>query len=408
MTTGHMALGLVRQRSLGTVVMSACKTTRMISRTHVRTVFSHARMGVDPGMFLASEDDLQPDQSEFKERTRVAFTSSELKDTLIEDIHKFVTLSVTAADLGLAREMLASMASDETSQDSDLFLTFISACSLLGQPAEAIRAWQDPRLSHVVKASLHGESECYMATLVYMNMLLDCGMYDQLVDFFLEHEDHLEGHIKVTLLAVLACYKQGTEQALEQGIQILSNFVVKRPIPREKDRRSRMKDKLVIAVALHAYNLGDYSKAYSILERFGEEERFNSKVQKQQKRWGLLVQSLMMMSLAKGGHIHEAIGVLETFMPRKITMITRDGKIHSKRIVMFVAVETVVIAAKNSDEELLRKVMDIVGEIEKSANVYELTHEEMLFRKMQRKGSDKLPNDSQHHIFHTDNRNLTH
>ena len=89
-----------------------------------------------------------------------------------------------------------------------------------------------------------------------------------------------------------------------------------------------------------------------------------------------------MMILAKSGRVEEAIEILREWKPVKQKKLkSKFGKdvIENKRQIIFAAVETVVAAASKADPEIFREVMEMVGEIEESAEVVEGSMEELLF-----------------------------
>ena len=343
-----------------------------------RTLYSRGRLGIDPSLFLESEASLQPGQAVFKEKIRDAFISSRLKNVFIDDIDKFLALSVTP-DLALAREMISEVVKDDILEiihpvgKDELFLSFNTACHLLGEVEEASTFWKDPTIKDVLGQG--SSAEKLRAVTIYLDLLLKSEEYEELIEFFAVNEEYLITHSTPVFLVLLAHYKQGTRQALTKSVAILSKFSNEY----ESKQKIFVSDKMAPVVALLAYNLQEYAKAFDILQHFAKQKSYGHGPE---KTFTLRSNSLIMMILAKSGRVEEAIEILREWKPVKQKKLkSKFGKdvIENKRQIIFAAVETVVAAASKADPEIFREVMEMVGEIEESAEVVEGSMEELLF-----------------------------
>jgi hypothetical protein len=345
-----------------------------------RNIFSHSRLDIDPSLFASSNDAIGPKQATMKEIIQNNFKTSRLKKVLVDDVDKFLSLSVTTSDLQLAKEMVAGVAADEVlgvlhpAGATELFLNYNRACHLLGRPQEATAAWEDSRIMErfVLKEGV-ACPEAFKSLGIYMDLLLDSGQYDEVVEMFLRHKEALTGSGQgrppgglPVRLVLLALYKQRTEQALTTSVHILDRFVRNSHTQQHNPHRDS-----IGSVACLAFDLGEYAKALAILDRYSELQG--------KAKGTLLLQSMRMMCLAKCDRLDEAVVVLKKeFLPRRDRF---DAVVPGKRMVLYAAVECVV-AAVASDKDLFNDVMRTVEKIEDNSEVIGLAIEEFLFRKI--------------------------
>jgi len=333
-----------------------------------RWIYSAAYLGIDISLF-ARQRTLHPHQEIFKDQVRNNFYKTKLSNILVDDIDKFISLSVSEEDLELSRKLIGAAANDEFLKViepdflKELFSNFIQVCYLQNNPHEAMQAWKDPCLMNdIFELSKFDYSK---PSVIYLNLLLQNGMYEELLATFSADQDNLMIVRKAILLSILACYKLGTKEALTRCVQYLSIHKQMKGVPEYRFLDERM----WLGAALLAFNLEEYAKAHMIIQHYQQVTR-----RKKGKFEGtLVVNSLMMMVLAKSGRLEEAIILMKEICPQK-------NMSNAPRRVCYTAVETVVAAASQASKETFSQVMEIVDDMDDKANVVEDTMEEILFK----------------------------
>lgn len=340
-----------------------------------RRIYSAAVLGIDTTLF-AQQETLHHTQEMFKDQVRNNFYETRLSNILIDDIDKFVSLSVCGDDLELARQLIGEAAGDallrvlEPDLVKEIFSNFNQACHLQNNPHEAMQAWKDPLLKNDLMEISWQTNELYKSSLIFLDLLLENGLYEELLVMFCLHQDHLLQSSRPTLLAILACYKLGTKEALSSSIQYLSTYARNQ---KGKLKLQRVYERMVVATALLAYNLEEYALAYTVLQKFAI-QNFKTKSNNKYGGGSLLVNSLQMMVLARSGRLEEAVTMMkENFLRKNNTNAPR-------RVVCYTAVEAVVAAASKASKQTFAEVMAMVDVIEESADVIEETMEEIVFK----------------------------
>ena len=270
-----------------------------------RQIFSDNQLKIDCSLFVKKEADLHPNQIAFKSKLVENFISSKLNNISVDDIDKFMALSVSSEDLSTACEMIEAFLSDKDldllhpNANIELLNSYTCVSHILRCPKEAMLIWQQSSVRKMVAES--PSKETYQTVVIYLDLLLKHSMYKELLEiyaFFNDCQPDLINQPKAAFLVVLALYKEGTTESLSQSLCLLHKM--------KQHTKARSSQKMIISPALLAYNLGQHSKACAILQRFGKPHSST-----------LLSQSLEMMALAKAGKLEQAIEVLREFLPRK-------------------------------------------------------------------------------------------
>ena len=269
-----------------------------------RQIYSDNQLWIDGSLFVEKEEALHPKQIAFKSKLIENFSSSKLNNIAVDDIDKFMALSVSSEDLSTACEMIEAFLSDKDfdllhpNTNVELLHSYTCVSHILGCPKEAMLIWQQPIVRSMVAGS--PSMETYLMLVIYLDLMLKHGMYKELLEiyaYFNDCQPDLINQPKAALLVVLALYREGTTESLRQSLLLLHKMKLK---------QARMNHRMIIGPALLAYNLGQHSKACAILQRFGNLHAAS-----------LLSQSLEMMALAKAGKLEQAVEVLRAFLPRK-------------------------------------------------------------------------------------------
>ena len=266
-----------------------------------RQIFSDNQLKIDGSLFVEREEALHPNQIAFKSKLMENFISSKLNNISVDDMDKFMALSVSSEDLSIACEMIEAFLSDNDldllhpNANVELLHSYTCVSHMLGYPKEAILIWQRSNVRNMVAES--PSKETYQTVVIYLDLMLKHSMYKELLEiyaYFNDCQPDLINQPKAALLVVLALYKEGTTESLKQSLLLLHKM------------KARSNQKMIISPALLAYNLGQHSKACAILQRFGKPHSST-----------LLSQSLEMMALAKAGKLEQATEVLREFLPRR-------------------------------------------------------------------------------------------
>ena len=270
-----------------------------------RQIFSDNQLRIDGSLFVKKEEALHPNQIAFKSKLIDSLSSSKLNNISVDDIDKFMALSVSSEDLSTAHEMIEAFLSDKDldllhpNANIELLNSYTCVSHILRCPKEAMLIWQQSSVRKMVAES--PSKETYQTVVIYLDLLLKHSMYKELLEiyaFFNDCQPDLINQPKAAFLVVLALYKEGTKESLNQSLCLLHKM--------KQHTKARSSQKMIISPALLAYNLGQHSKACAILQRFGKPHSST-----------LLSQSLEMMALAKAGKLEQAIEVLREFLPRK-------------------------------------------------------------------------------------------
>ena len=270
-----------------------------------RQIFSNNHLRIDASLFVQKEEALHPNQIEFKSRLKQNFDSSKLNNIAVDDIDKFMALSVCSGDLVTAREMIEAFLSDKDFEllhpnvNIELIHSFTCVSHILDFPKEAMLLWQQLHVRKVVANK--PSKETYPTVVMYLDLMLRHNMHKELLEiyaYYNVHQPDLMNRPKAALLAVLALYKEGTPESLEQSLLLLQKV--------KQNPKNRSSQRLITSPALLAFNLGQHSKACAILQRFGKPHSST-----------LLSQSLEMMALARAGKLEQAVEVLREFLPRR-------------------------------------------------------------------------------------------
>ena len=266
-----------------------------------RQIFSDNQLKIDGSLFVEREEALHPNQIAFKSKLMENFISSKLNNISVDDMDKFMALSVSSEDLSIACEMIEAFLSDNDldllhpNANIELLHSYTCVSHILGCPKEAMLIWQRSNVRNMVAES--PSKETYQTVVIYLDLMLKHSMYKELLEiyaYFNDCQPDLINQPKAALLVVLALYKEGTTESLKQSLLLLHKM------------KARSNQKMIISPALLAYNLGQHSKACAILQRFGKPHSST-----------LLSQSLEMMALAKAGKLEQATEVLREFLPRR-------------------------------------------------------------------------------------------
>ena len=266
-----------------------------------RQIFSDNQLKIDGSLFVEKEEALHPNQIAFKSKLMENFISSKLNNISVDDMDKFMALSVSSEDLSIACEMIQAFLRDNDldllhpNANTELLHSYTCVSHILGCPKEALLIWQRPNVRNMVAES--PSKETYQTVVIYLDLMLKHSMYKELLEiyaYFNDCQPDLINQPKAALLVVLALYKEGTTESLKQSLLLLHKM------------KARSNQKMIISPALLAYNLGQHSKACAILQRFGKPHSST-----------LLSQSLEMMALAKAGKLEQATEVLREFLPRR-------------------------------------------------------------------------------------------
>ena len=301
--TGTVLRMMGRQRLLSKAVRSVISP---------RQIFSHSHLKIDVSLYVEKEAALHPNQIAFKSKLKDHFSLSQLNNISVDDIDKFMALSVNSEDLSTACEMIEAYLGDKDlhilhpKADLDLLNSYTCVCHILGNPKEAILLWNQPQVRDVIHKS--SSKQLYLALIIYLDLLQKHGMYNELLEMYRfladQRPELIRQSRKIALLVMLALYKEGTPESLSQSLLLLGQH-----------QKNKGNQKMVISPALIAYNLGQHAKAYSILQHFGTSASSN-----------LLIQSLEMMALSKAGKLDQALEVLREFLPRRPRRRAADGE----------------------------------------------------------------------------------
>ena len=277
-----------------------------------RQIFSDNQLRIDGSLFVKKEEALHPNQIAFKSKLIDSLSSSKLNNISVDDIDKFMALSVSSEDLSTAHEMIEAFLSDKDlnllhpNSNLELLHSFTCVSHILGCPKEAMLVWQQPDVRSMLAGS--PSMETYLTVVIYLDLMLKHSMYKELLEiyaYFNDCQPDLINQPKAALLVVLALYKEGTTESLSQSLLLVHKM--------KQIAKTRMNLRMIIGPALLAYNLGQHSKACSILQRFGNQHATT-----------LLSQSLEMMALAKAGKLEQAVEVLREFLPRRAKRRGKD------------------------------------------------------------------------------------
>ena len=279
-----------------------------------RQIFSDNQLRIDGSLFVEKEEALHPNQIAFKSKLSDNLSSSKLNNISVDDIDKFMALSVSSEDLSMAHEMIEAFLSDKDldllhpNSKLELLHSFTCVSHILGCPKEAMLVWQQPNVRSMVAGS--PSMETYLTVVIYLDLMLKHSMYKELLEiyaFFNDCQPDLINRPKAALLVVLALYKEGTTESLSQSLLLVHKM--------KQIAQTRMNHRMIIGPALLAYNLGQHSKTCAILQRFGNGNPHTA---------SLLSQSLEMMALAKAGKLEQAVEVLREFLPRRAKRRGKD------------------------------------------------------------------------------------
>ena len=277
-----------------------------------RQIFSDNQLKIDGSLFVVKKEALHPNHIVFKSKLMENFCSSKLNNISVEDIDKFMALSVSSEDLSTACEMIEAFLSDKDwdllhpSTNIELLHSYTCVCHILGCPKEAMLIWQQPTVRSMVAES--PSKETYQTLVIYLDLMLKHNMYKELLEIYAYFNDcqaDLINQPKAALLVVLALYKEGTTESLKQSLLLLHKM--------KQNPKARSNHRMIISPALLAYNLGQHAKACAILQRFAKQHSST-----------LLSQSLEMMALAKAGKLEQAMEVLREFLPRRAKRRSMD------------------------------------------------------------------------------------
>ena len=325
-----------------------------------RLVFTDNYLGVDKVKMRQLQHRTQiQGPEEFKERVKMNFNASELKNIFNDEIEKFLYLSKDSDGLEFSLELIKKSIIN-AGPGGNVFKNvwdYFYLCHVLNKPLEAIKAWDDPTIG----STTYLENTNNISVL-YFDLLLKNQMYDQLLATFSAHEDNFVKQHKLVMLTSLACYKIGTTEALKTLTKILSKHA--------ELNNNRISGRASVAGALLAHNLEENATAKAIVDQSIK----MSPVPGKETQTTFLLTSMNLMILANSGRLEEAMdyiraNILPTHTQRK------------KSRILYIAVESVVRAAKQSNRKgALKEVMEMVKQLEEHSEVHMNSFEDMLFK----------------------------
>ena len=153
-----------------------------------RQIFSDSQLKIDGSLFVEKELALHPNQIAFKSKLMENFCSSKLNNISVDDIDKFMALSVCSEDLSTACEMIEAFLSDKDldllhpNANIELIHSYTCVSHLLGCPKEATLIWQQSNVRSMVAES--PSKETYRTVVVYLDLMLKHSMYKELLDIY--------------------------------------------------------------------------------------------------------------------------------------------------------------------------------------------------------------------------------